>query len=263
LKDNEVLKDLEQNESIDRLIPKILSREQFKAKQEAKPNIQILEFYADIDKKKTVMHYYHIPRHVLIYFQNDEINRMHLIRDRSLRDPFLQLVMENIDPIETIWSYLQKAVRGKALARTAMYALQERWKILCLKEGKRMKHNSIIKEMYDEGVKVRNGLGKMSELRQSQTDYASSGGKRAAGVAYRLLNAAKADNKNQFLDTVIRLYLQVGVPVPAFLLQVLEEKRADFPTLAGAFITGLLSADSSENPEKSSLEEETTTSNND
>lgn len=241
---NDALLSLEQNETFERFIPKIVRREEHKAKQEIRPDIQIIEFFADYGSKKTVMHYYHVPRHMLHYFENDQINKMHTIWDRSLRDPFLHMVMENTDPIQTIWRYLQKVVRGKARADSARNALLERWKIERLKEGKHsMNDAGIIYYTFGEGQRVRDGLKQLSDVRALQTDYVSGGEKRAAGIAHRLLNAAKAGNRQQFLDTVIRLYLQVKLPVPTVLLNVLHEKSIDFESLAGAFITGLLSDD--------------------
>jgi CRISPR-associated protein Cst1 len=241
---NESLINLEQNETFDRLIPKIVRREEHKAKQEIRPDIQIIEFFADYGSKKTVMHYYHVPRHMLHYFEDDAVNKMHTIWDRSLRDPFLHLVMENTDPIRTIWNYLQKVVRGKARPDSARNALMERWKIKRLKEGKHpMNDAGIIHYTFKEGQRVRDGLKQLSDARASQTDYVSGGEKRAAGIAHRLLNSAKAGNRQQFLDTVIRLYLQVKLPVPTVLLNVLHEKNIDFESLSGAFITGLLSDD--------------------
>lgn len=240
-KANEALRNLEQNESFERLIPKLVKREQHKAKQESKPDIQILEFYSEYDSKKTVMHYYHIPRHMLGYFEQDDVNKLHTIRDRSLRDPFLQLVMESVDPIQAIWSHLQKAIRGKANPQSIYSALRERWKINCLKEGRTMKQSGLIYAAFMEGRQVREKLRDLSDDRSERTEYVSGGEKRASGIAHRLLNAVKAGNKQQFLDTVIRLYLQVKLPVPSLLLNVLHEEKIDFASLSGAFITGLLS----------------------
>ncbi|KAF1083735.1 hypothetical protein SPSYN_03084 [Sporotomaculum syntrophicum] len=240
-RDNEVLRNLEQNESFEQFIPKIIRREQHKAKQESIPGIQIIEFYSEYDNKKTVMHYYHIPQYLLEYFKQDNLNKMHKIYDRSLRDQFLQLVMESVDPISTIWVHLQKVIRGKANAQSTYYALLERWKINSLQEEGTMRNAGLIYVVFKEGKKIRKELTNLSNERSEQTDYASSGNKRAAGIAHRLLNAAKAGNNQQFLDTIIRLYLQVKIPVPSLLLNVLHEKDIDFATLSGAFITGLLS----------------------
>ncbi len=253
--DNEDLRTLEQNESFEQLIPRIakrdrlpknVKREKKKAKQELKANIQIIEFNSDYDSKKTILHYYHVPRHVLNYLSSDA--RLEFIKDRTLRDTFLRLVLESVDPIQCIWSHLVKVVRGKADAGSAYYALSERLKIQHVKkEGASMKHHGHIKAMFNEGKTIRDKLYDRAGQQREATEYASGGDKRVAGVAYRLLNAAKAGNRKQFLDTTIRLYLQVGEPVPGLLLNVIHEEKLDFDSLSGAFITGLLFADRGSN----------------
>ncbi|MGG4036353.1 hypothetical protein ABEV74_22060 [Paenibacillus cisolokensis] len=256
--DNNDLDNMEHNESFDRLIPKLLQREEHKAKVEFSANMQIIEFYSDYDSRKTVMNYYHIPRHILAYFNNENINRMSQLFDRSIREPFLRLVMESIDPIPSIWHYLQKVIRGKGRANAAYAAIRERSKILLIKGkgvvnmpavGEIKKASGLIYHVYTEGVKIRTGLERRASQQSESTEYVSGGGKRAAGIAHRLLNAAKAGNKQQFLDTVIRLYLTVGEPVPSSLLNVLHEERLDFASWSGAFISGLLSDNQGEEAE--------------
>jgi len=253
--DNNELENLEHNESFDRLIPKLVQRDAFKARREAQPNIQVIEFYSDIEIRKTVMNYYHIPRHILMYFEGS-LNKLSQL-NRAIRDPFLQLVMENIDPINVIWLYLQKVIRGKGHAFSAYMALRERCIIqeLKKKEGIRMPEHEIKKKagfiyhVAQEGVKIRKGLERRADKQSESADYVSSGGKRAAGIAHRLLNAAKANDKQQFLDTTIRLYLSVGEPVPTSLLNVLHEEKIDFASWSGAFISGLLGSNPSEKSE--------------
>ena len=108
-----------------------------------------------------------------------------------------------------------------------------------------MDNHGRIKAMYNEGKRVRDEIEKMTGRRQEKAEYASSGEKRTSGVAYRLLNAAKAGNKKQFLDTVTRLYLQIKKPIPGLFLNVLHEEKLDFGSVSGAFITGLLSRENS------------------
>ena len=110
-----------------------------------------------------------------------------------------------------------------------------------------MKHHGHIKAMFNEGKTIRDKLYDRAGQQREATEYASGGDKRVASVAYRLLNAAKAGNRKQFLDTTIRLYLQVGEPVPGLLLNVIHEEKLDFDSLSGAFITGLLFADRGSN----------------
>lgn|GEM_PF-759736 len=252
-RDNNNLDAMEHNDSFDQLIPKLVAREEYKAKREAEANIQIIEFSSDIGMRKTVLNYYHIPRQMIRYFTMgwQKMRYMH----KAIRDPFLRLVMESVDPVQAIWDYLQRVVRGKGEALSAYFAVRERWLIeLLKKEGDKLskadweKRAGYIHYVYQEGVKVRKGLESRSSKQAESTDYVSSGSKRAAGIAHRLLNAARANDRQQFLDTVIRLYLTVHqedkpMPVPYSILNVLHEDKVDFATWAGAFIAGLLGQD--------------------
>lgn len=243
---NHELHKMEHNDSFGQVLPKLLQREVDKAKWEARPNIQLLEFHSDISIRKTVMNYYHVPDHVLRYLssEKDKLRYIH----RALREPFLKLILDSIDPISVIWNYMRRVISGKGSALSAYLAVQDRWNIEQLKnkEGFSMsspeakKQSQYIYFISREGDKIRRGLERRTEKHLEQTDYASSGNKRAAGVAHRLLNAARSGDKQQFIDTTLRLYLSLGINVPNSLLNVWQEDRVDFATWSGAFVAGLL-----------------------
>lgn len=69
------------------------------------------------------------------------------------------------------------------------------------------------------------------------------------GIAYRLLNATKANNKKTFMDSLIRVYMSLELPMPSLFLQVLHEEKLDFATVANAFIAGLVSQPNDKQPE--------------
>lgn len=59
------------------------------------------------------------------------------------------------------------------------------------------------------------------------------------GIAYRLLNALKTNNKDMFMDTILNCYLYVQKEVPAIFLDALRDELA-FKTIGYAFVTGLI-----------------------
>ena len=61
------------------------------------------------------------------------------------------------------------------------------------------------------------------------------------GIAYRLLNTAKVRNKKDFMDIVLRLFMNCEKSVPTIFLDVMAEKELDFESIAYAFISGLIS----------------------
>jgi CRISPR-associated protein Cst1 len=59
------------------------------------------------------------------------------------------------------------------------------------------------------------------------------------GIAYRLLNALKTNNKDMFMDTILNCYLYVRKEVPSIFLDALRDDLA-FKTIGYAFVTGLI-----------------------
>lgn len=59
------------------------------------------------------------------------------------------------------------------------------------------------------------------------------------GIAYRLLNALKVNNKDMFMDTVLNCYLYAQKTVPSIFLDGLKDDLA-FKNIGYAFVTGLI-----------------------
>src|SRR5690625_4906996 len=67
------------------------------------------------------------------------------------------------------------------------------------------------------------------------------GTKKAQGVAYRLLNSVRSNDKNTFMDTVMRVYISSDLEMPGLLLEALHEEKMDFATVGNAWVAGLIS----------------------
>ncbi|MCR2045102.1 type I-B CRISPR-associated protein Cas8b1/Cst1 [Anaerosalibacter massiliensis] len=59
------------------------------------------------------------------------------------------------------------------------------------------------------------------------------------GIAYRLLNSLKVNNKDMFMDTVLNCYLYAQKSVPSIFLEGLKDDLA-FKNIGYAFVTGLI-----------------------
>ena len=59
------------------------------------------------------------------------------------------------------------------------------------------------------------------------------------GINYKLLNALKTNNKDDFMNTVLNCYLYAQLEVPRVFLDVLRDEE-DFKTIGYGFITGLI-----------------------
>src|SRR5690625_2015916 len=79
------------------------------------------------------------------------------------------------------------------------------------------------------------------------------GTKKAQGIAYRLLNSVRSNDKNTFMDTVMRVYINSDTEMPGLLLEALHEDKMDFATVGNAWIAGLVTKDQ-ENKEEEEIE---------
>ena len=60
------------------------------------------------------------------------------------------------------------------------------------------------------------------------------------GTIYQLINALKVEDRNKFVDIILRIYTSKGLPIPFSISRVLE---SDYGTEIGyQFITGLKGA---------------------
>ncbi|PKM49945.1 MAG: type I-B CRISPR-associated protein Cas8b1/Cst1 [Firmicutes bacterium HGW-Firmicutes-7] len=66
------------------------------------------------------------------------------------------------------------------------------------------------------------------------------------GIAYKLLNALKTNNKGMFMDTVLNCYLYTGKQVPNFFVDCLKETET-FKTVGYAFVTGVIDGNNKPN----------------
>ena len=58
-------------------------------------------------------------------------------------------------------------------------------------------------------------------------------------VAYKLLNALKIGDTNQFMDVIMRVYMAYDLEVPSLLVKALQNKD-NFYLLGYSFLNGLL-----------------------
>ncbi|HHD11231.1 MAG TPA: type I-B CRISPR-associated protein Cas8b1/Cst1 [Deltaproteobacteria bacterium] len=58
-------------------------------------------------------------------------------------------------------------------------------------------------------------------------------------IAYRLLNALRTDDRNTFMDTLMRTYMHLKMEVPSIFVKALDN-RANFHPLGYSFVNGLL-----------------------
>ncbi|MGJ7035059.1 type I-B CRISPR-associated protein Cas8b1/Cst1 [Anoxybacillus eryuanensis] len=189
-----------------------------------------LEFFSDYSSKKTHLHYYHLPMYLAHYFKQ-YADRLDRIKPYDYSEQFVQYVLRGADPIHVIHSYLRDCIKNERSTMGPYIAVRERSRILQFKKGVRdmATTDKRVWALFMQGREIREAI-----MRSSGSE------KKVTSIAYRLLNAAKAGNRESFMDTLLRIYMSADRPISSIFLNALHERDLDFATVANAFIAGLL-----------------------
>lgn len=226
-------------------------------------NAFIVEFHSAGSKtKKTLMNYFDIPEHMARYLaKKDHVESLSKIRDRTLRDNIIYTSMQNTDSAPHIQGNLRSTIVKGGNGWDVYHATLERFKMELYKRKRSDEEMTDeakkISVLFNLGQNMRVAMISGTKNREENYEtYVAGGEKRIAGIAYRLMNAANAGNKQQFFDSLLRLHMQADKPMSRLFLNILHEEDVDFPSVANAFISGLLT------PPQKTAQNETSTSQN-
>lgn len=204
-----------------------------------------LEVHSDYQSKKTLLDYYHMPAYLTEYLAKYG-KALTLLHQRDLRDAFLRTVLKGIDPKQVVFDYLREAATNGYHGEGAYHVTRERKRILDAKKGvKQMGNNDkLVTFIYYRGIELREKMVKDRVTNEENGPYRASGRKKLESIAYRLINATKAGNKQAFMDTIFRIYMGANLEIPNIFIDSLKEEGLDFETIASAFVAGMLSQES-------------------
>ncbi|MCX8045687.1 MAG: type I-B CRISPR-associated protein Cas8b1/Cst1 [Anoxybacillus gonensis] len=229
---NNHFKQLKQNqEPFDSIASKLIRSLGQEARYLSVEHLFFIEFSSEYkDRKKTHLHYYHLPMYLAHYFEQ-YADRLDRIKPYDYREQFVQYVLRGADPIHVIYSYLRDCIKNERSTIGPYIAVQERSRILQFKKGVRdmATTDKRVTALFMQGREIREAI-----MRSSGSE------KKVTSIAYRLLNAAKAGNRKSFMDTLLRIYMSADRPISPIFLNALHERDLDFATVANAFIAGLL-----------------------
>ncbi|CAM2995256.1 hypothetical protein PASE110613_11285 [Paenibacillus sediminis] len=217
-----------------------------------------IEFHSDYQSKKTLLDYYHMPLY-LATFLSKYGKTLTLLFHSNLRDKFLRTVLKGLDPKQIVFEYLREAIDNSFHAEGAYHATVARKRIIEAGKGvdSMGNYDKTISHVYYQGVTLRQYMGGNRRTEDGET-YRASNRKKIESIAYRLLNATKAGNKAEFMDTLFRVYMSANtskkedgkdLTISSVFLDSFKENGLDFETIASAFIAGLLGQDESKKEE--------------
>lgn len=203
-------------------------------------NILFVEFNADYSSKKSKMNYFNMPKYVALYFAKssksisavkDELFKSELI-DNILSGKDIKFIIDKKlrDCIKKNNNYAYDCFNG-VIIRNTLSNFRGGYENM---EGKTVenKNEQDAKRLY---VIYARGQELNEYFKESNAEN------KISSIAYRLLNSAKANNKNEFMDTLIRVHISAQKEIPAIFLNSITEKDFDFENVAHAFISGLIS----------------------
>ncbi|MTI53561.1 type I-B CRISPR-associated protein Cas8b1/Cst1 [Geosporobacter ferrireducens] len=216
-------------------------------------NILFIEFKMDIDSKNCKLNYFNIPKNVASYFKKHAQNDLGEIKDKTFKKDLVALMLDN-KTIKTItYQYNEKSKGKEQIANNierlievklrsiissekysaydALLATIAKHKFNRTKEGCEKVDSKKIWVIYKSGQELN------TYFKRNQSEN------KIQGIAYRLLNASKAGNKKEFLDSLLRIYMTAGKEVPSIFLNVMHEQDLEFETVAHAFVSGLISSE--------------------
>lgn len=210
-----------------------------------KQSSMLIEWMTEYKTKKTVLEYRPLHPSFVQYVLSDQSSVTAKIFPVTFREEVVRAAMDNVDSKHIIWREMRRVMQESDLRRhtgSLRNALQMREKLIYLREGNKLTNEkTLTDQMYNLGYRLSKTLHSDGKDDESGV-YRASASKKMTSVAYRLMNAAKAGNRQLFMDTAMRLHVTAGMSISPIFIRAIDPKTSDseFATIAMAFIAGLI-----------------------
>lgn len=213
-------------------------------------NILFIEFSADYNSKKCKLNYFNISKPIAIYFKDYAKKDFEKVKDKQFKKDMVSLILNN-KAIKTITYKNSNNEKDISIADNINTLIDIKLRN-DIRKNISFEYDALIGTIaYYKINLIRKGFDKVDskkiwsifksgqELNAYYVDKDSEN--KIQGIAYKLLNASKAGNKNDFMDSLLRIYMSANKEVPTLFLNIMHEKDLDFQTVAHAFISGFIS----------------------
>ncbi|MCX7904251.1 MAG: type I-B CRISPR-associated protein Cas8b1/Cst1 [Caloramator sp.] len=192
-------------------------------------NILFVEFSGQYQSKKSNLRYMHINKFVASYFKNYSNETIEKIKNKKFKMELIDKILQNYDINEVIFIKLKDFIKNNYNGLDIYYSTLSKALLNCFKvKGDENKVKNKVYTAFYAGRDMR------EYLKKNKSDN------KISSLAYRLLNTAKVGNKKDFMDTVLRLYVNSELEMPRIFLEAFYEDAIDFETIAQSFIAGLI-----------------------
>ncbi|GAB6449895.1 type I-B CRISPR-associated protein Cas8b1/Cst1 [Bacillus luti] len=189
-------------------------------------NLLYVEF--GVEGKNTKLQYFHISRGMAEYITSNDMTLMSM-RNRELRTDVLSLLLNSNDTFQLLQRKLKEHIKEGRCTFDIFVAVSNQVAVRYYKnrKGDKQMNRSIMESFYYAGRELRDSYTKEGKANQLQ------------GINYRLLNAVQSGNKDNLMDTILRMYIAQNRMVPQTLLQIHHETYVTHKEAGHAFIAGL------------------------
>ncbi|HCU2886272.1 TPA: type I-B CRISPR-associated protein Cas8b1/Cst1 [Clostridioides difficile] len=199
-------------------------------------NILFVEFKASIDSKKCKINYFNIPTYLAKFFVKEN-KKIQSIYDYKLKSNVLDLILKSKDLKHLINNTLRNIVKSNLESNnksnisglSCFNVFQLRTILNNYKRGVYKMDYKKLRKIYESGCEIHDY-------------YIDKNAKnKIEGITYKILNLIKVGNKNDFMQTILRIFSPSEKTPPEEILQIFVEEDLDFESVGYAFVTGLIS----------------------
>lgn len=186
----------------------------------------IYEYESEYESKRTLLDYMIMTPDLVKLFSEESklFDPLH----HTNKTKIIKLLLHRIDPKHFIMDELRERIQKNYPVFNVIRLVKIRHLSKCLKED----------ILVDKTIEKRRVWALVKSAEEVRNKI---GTKKAQGIAYRLLNSVRSNDKNTFMDTVMRVYISSDLEMPGLLLEALHEEKMDFATVGNAWIAGLIS----------------------
>jgi len=188
----------------------------------------IYEYTSDYQAKKTLLNYMVMTPNLATLFSEHSHLFDHI--HYTIKSNLIRLLLQGIDTKHFISQVLRDKIKNSYSAFEVIRMVQIRHF-----------HQLYVKGELDVDRSQQKRYVWALVKSAEQVKMKINNEKKAQGIAYRLLNAVRSNDKNTFMDTVMRTYISCDLEMPGVLLEALHENKMDFATVGNAWIAGLVS----------------------
>ena len=196
------------------------------------------------ETKKTLLEYRMINENFIKKILNNPRINVAKIHPYAFREELVQQGLRGQDSKTLIVEEMHQQLTASFELRS-MYSVKQALKMreYLMKGDEEMtnEQKTLTDRMYTTGAAIKKKLLGNDKTAEAE-NYSAPQEKKIVGIIYRLLNAAKGGNRQQFFDTAIRLHVLTGRFISKEFTSMLDKREVsdkEFATMALAFIAGL------------------------